>query len=238
MTTTKTPLVIFLCISSSNEQVYSEMRDILRILFTHYGAKYFFVEYRPEQTEEISEENNYIYVKGEESYIPGIYNKTIKALQYIEENYSYDYVVRTNLSTFWNLPNLFDFLRRRFSDKPFELAGGFNIQGFLSGTCIILSRDVSIILYNKRCDTYSYHDDVLISNTLRQMNIELYNITEYKWGFLIPVIDNLPANCRYLNIEDDDFSDILYFRLKNADRNQDVVYMKILLKKMYNIHVE
>ena len=47
-----------------------------------------------------------IYCKYVESLEPGIFLKTMAAIRYCETNFSYDYLLRTNLSSFWNFPCL------------------------------------------------------------------------------------------------------------------------------------
>ena len=228
--------IIFLIISSDNEGVYPQMRELspkYLDLFKN-DIKYFFIENRENIEEEVIEDNNFLYIKGSESFIPGIYQKSIKAIEYVSNKYSFDFVIRTNLSTFWNIPNLFNLL----DSKPKErFSGGYSFQGFISGTGIIMSKDVGIIVSSNPNSSY-IGDDLAISQTISSHGIELYNVIEYKWGFLIPQIDNLPDNCRYLNINDNDFSDILNFRIKNADRSLDVNYFKVLLNKLYNINIE
>ena len=51
-------------------------------------------------------EGNNIIVNCHESLIPGILIKTIKALEFIETNYSYDYLLRSNLSSFFRFDRL------------------------------------------------------------------------------------------------------------------------------------
>lgn len=227
--------IIFLIISSNNEPVYSEMKNLLPKFYNLYldKIKYFFIE-NINLDKNIIEENNYLYINGSESFIPGIYEKSLKAIEYINKNYDYDYVIRTNLSTFWNMENLFNLL----DNKPkINFAGGYSFQGFISGTGIIMSKDVAEYIYLNPISSY-IGDDVLISQSIQSKGIELYDINEYKWGFLIPKNDNLPDNCRYLDINENDFSDILNFRIKNSDRlSIDVYYFKVLLKKIYNINV-
>jgi hypothetical protein len=211
------------------------MRELLPKFYELYSkkVKYFYIESKFLNTEVI-EDNNYLYINGLESFIPGIYQKSIKAIEYVTNNYSFDYVIRTNLSTFWHLPNLFNLLDSKPKEK---FAGGYSFQGFISGTGIIMSRDVGILVYSNPNSAY-IGDDLAISQTIQTNQISLYDVTEYKWGFLIPKNDYLPSNCRYLDINENDFSDILNFRIKNGDRNIDVEYFKILLKKLYNVDIE
>jgi len=215
--------IIFLIISSDNEPVYKQMKELSPKYYNMYSEqiKYFFIEHK-QINEEIIEENNNLYINGIESFIPGIYQKSIKAIEYINNKYSYDYVIRTNLSTFWHIENLFNLLNMK---PKTNFAAGYAFQGFISGTGIIMSRDVGNIVTSNLNSSY-IGDDVAISRTIESNGINLYDITEYKWGFLIPQIDNLPSNCKYLNINDNDFSDILNFRIKNGDRTIDIYYFK------------
>jgi len=61
---------------------------------------------RTERTERAKREGNNIIVNCQESFIPGILIKTIKALEFIEANYSYDYLLRSNLSSFFRFDRL------------------------------------------------------------------------------------------------------------------------------------
>lgn len=49
-----------------------------------------------------------------ENDYPGIITKTISAMEYVNQNYDYDFIIRTNLSTFWDL----DKLSKRLDDLP------------------------------------------------------------------------------------------------------------------------
>ena len=225
--------IIFLIISSDNESVYAQMKQLSPKYYSLFNEiKYFFIENRQMDDNQVIEDNNYLYINGNESFIPGIYQKSIKAIEYINSKYSYDFVIRTNLSTFWHMENLFKFL----DSKPKErFAGGYAFQGFISGTGIIMSRDVGNMVTSTPNSNY-IGDDLAISQTIQSHGIHLYDITEYKWGFLIPFVDNLPSNCRYVSIDENDFSDILNFRIKNGgDRSTDVYYFNVLLKKLYNV---
>ena len=223
--------VIFLIISSDNEPVYAQMKELSPKYYSLFSdkIKFFFIENR-QIDNQVIEDNNFLYVNGSESFIPGIYQKSIKAIEYVNNKYSYDYIIRTNLSTFWHMENLFKFLDIKPKEK---FAAGYAFQGFISGTGIIMSHDVGNIVVSNPTSSY-IGDDLAISQTIQSHGIHLYDITEYKWGFLIPKIDNLPSNCRYLNIDDNDFSDILNFRIKNGgDRSIDIHYFNVLLDKLY-----
>ena len=53
---------------------------------------------------EIVVKDHIMTYRGEESLEPGILLKTMAAFRYCENNYDYDFILRTNLSSFWNFP--------------------------------------------------------------------------------------------------------------------------------------
>jgi len=235
--------LIILIISSDNIGIYSEMKRISQIYFNKYldKIKFFYLEYKGFQEPEIIENGNYLYFNGNESYIPGIYQKSIKAIQYINKKYEYEFILRTNLSSFLNLNNILTYLDT--IDKV-KYAGGYSFQGFITGTGIFMSRDVGNIVVSNQRNTY-IGDDVLISNVISDNNITINDITTYKWGFLTSSDEsNLPSNCEYISSgpfnENIVFSsNILYFRIRNEiNREIDIQYHKLLLKKIYNIDID
>jgi len=89
---------LIILIISSNNDIYNEMKTFSRIYMDLYKnkIKYFFIEFDPNLENDITENSNTLYFKGTESIIPGIYQKTMKALEYINTHYEYDFVMRTN----------------------------------------------------------------------------------------------------------------------------------------------
>ena len=223
---------IFLIASSDDLECYAKMRPFTRKYFDLYKdkIKYFFIELVEDLDTELCEKEDYLFIKGQESIIPGIYIKTIKSIKYINENYNYDYLIRTNLSSFWNLNNLLNLNK----NIPFNnFAGGFIPFGeFISGTGIMLSKDVSVNL----CSTVSKilypideYDDVYISKLLCYMGYSLTDvqtISPYRWGFFINDNLSIPMN---------EIDTTLYYRIKNNDRNIDVQLHDILCKLIYNV---
>ena len=80
--------IIFLIISSDNEQVYKQMRELSSKYYSLYTnqIKFFFIENRQMIDNQIIEDNNFLYINGIESFIPGIYQKSIKAIEYINNS--------------------------------------------------------------------------------------------------------------------------------------------------------
>lgn len=234
--------VIFLIISSNarnteSDLVYSFMKDAFRKYgepfrknnpFCHFS--YYFVEYSNEIQDEIVVTDDTILIKGNESVIPGIFIKTCNAIQYINENCNYDYLVRTNLSSLWNIPVLLEYL----STQTIEATGTMMFSSFLSGTGIILSKDVAVkFIQHVKQNKYpsiilDNHDDVLISYFLK-MFVSITSLPFQRVCFLIDLdsYNKIP--------KESDLSDIFYFRIKTGDRLLDIQLFTSLMKKMYNI---
>lgn len=226
--------IIFLIISSDDVPVYAPMRNLLSKYLDLYKEQvhYLFIENR-EQEEMVVEKDHFLYCQGVESIIPGIMKKSLKSMEYIDGHYSFDFVIRTNVSSFWNMENLLKCIE---SVPKTRFAGGFTLHDsenvcFITGTGIILSKDLCPLLASHSADNRieSVYDDVLISVLLVENNIPLTNVNNYRWEYSI--------NDNALN-ENTDFSQVLNFRNKNGDRNIDIQNFRMLLKKLYSIEVD
>jgi hypothetical protein len=183
-----------------------------------------FMEYTQNIETDIFEKDNMIYLKGDE--LPQfIYDKSQLCMAYINNKYEFDYIVRTNISTFWNIPLFFTYMNSMPRQKMFT--GFLQFSSFISGTGIIMSRDVSQFFICQQKDNVPF-DDVNISNKI-QRYCAITPITTYCMCFLINCKNEIPEN----------IDNILYFRIKNSDdRTNDVICFKILLNKIYSIMVE
>lgn len=219
--------LIFLIISSNDLPVYNTMKEIIRIyckkMKLQYSLEYFFVELIDNNEKDIALVNDTIFVKGKETLVPGILIKTIKSMEFINNNYQYQYLIRTNLSSFWNIPYLYNFMNY-FTPQNF-VSGIIIFNSFISGTGIILSKDVCIRLTNVIVIDEGNPDDVYLSRFLINL-ANICRLDDNKMYYLI----NGPEN-----IIPEDISEILYFRVKSEDRSYDILAFKNLLKKIYDI---
>ena len=213
--------VIFLIIASDDDSCYGNMKNILNLYYKKYenshNLKYFFVYLDESITDNILVKENNIYVKGKESIVPGIITKTMTAVKYINNNYDYYILVRTNLSSFYNLENLYSLLDSNIFE-PDNVAVGYRpFNSFISGTSIILSKTIALRLYNQYNNNNLYassnsNDDVLISDILKQLGIRLTSLPSTSdIKMMIDINNQLP----------DDISNILFFRVNSQDRMYD-----------------
>lgn len=63
----------------------------------------YFYTFKPDLCLDYEIHDDILYIKGTESYVPGILDKTVRVFQYFQSSFhQFDYVVRTNISTVTN----------------------------------------------------------------------------------------------------------------------------------------
>ena len=174
---------IIILIISNKAPHYDQMKEIWKkYMNKHINIKCYFIEFNNNIDKNIilDEINNTILIKGNESYIPGILDKTIKSIQYIiSQNIEFNYILRTNLSTFVVLDKLYNYLL----NNPIDYGGPLGIisnlpeykkyidkidetnRFFPSGTGILMSK----IVINKLLENipdYIFIDDLSIGFAL------------------------------------------------------------------------
>jgi hypothetical protein len=118
---------------------------------------------------ELDNENKILYVKGDESLIPGILHKTVEALSYfLTTDPSIEFVWRTNLSSVLDFVGLQEYLNTIPST---DFYGGYVGKAqdifFASGAGFLMSRDVAeYLVANKASLRYDLIDDVAIGALL------------------------------------------------------------------------
>jgi hypothetical protein len=119
-----------------------------------------------------------IYVRGYEVIRPGIFFKTRAAMEYLLKNEEFDYILRTNLTTFFNIELLEKFLQ----DKPTTNAmfGHYMFNAFLSGSGYCMTRDVA-----QRFIDWKYEEEINANALHDDQNVGLfmnsYSIPHYDW---------------------------------------------------------
>jgi len=217
-----------------NESVTYEqqMKEIITdYVQTFENVQFFFICFR-EQTEDIMFENHCMYIKGKESFIPGILDKTIKAIEYCVKHMSFDYLIRSNISTIINfslLPELTcGYATFNKLVTSYDPISGVYQPGiiFAQGTSIITSYHLSnYIIENKHKLDYTIIDDVSIALLLQHEELhvvgQLFDINSYiayiSYNQQIGLDNsiNIPMTTAY--------------RHKSVDRNNDVNTMKYIV---------
>lgn len=179
--------LIFLVIANKPKTrvVYDDLRiQWLRYINSNKTIKVFFLTLDNIREDYIIN-NNDLILKGNESYTPGIYEKTIlgmKILLNLPEYSNVKYVIRTNISAFW----IFDRLLKFLEDKPLinycstgHIMYKFDIFS-PHGSNVIFSRDVALKFSNDydHDKKHLYPDDIILGFLCEKYGIE---IKKYNW---------------------------------------------------------
>ena len=254
-------LILLYFTNNSLEQMSNPMKILHLVLFSHDGSSYdnmykitseyykrfpnvntIYYTYNSDILNPYELKNDILYIKGNETYIPGILDKTIQAFEYFENDlYKYDYIVRSNISTIIN----FDLLNDYLVHNPVDYASGMmndlqiNIKHkqidsyrnvYASGTSIIMSiPTIQLLLQGKHLLHRDLIDDVAIGLYIHDnSDITFKNINENGDKFIS--IPDMKGNLYELqNIVNLD-KNIFYRNRCSDDRNVDYYQMKHLLE--------
>ncbi len=166
---------------------------------------------------------NILLLDTEDSLIPGIYNKTIKAFEKINLSYDYKYIFRTNLSSFIRI----NLLVQKINDisSIYGVMGNYNGINFVSGAGMLLTREnIDYILSNQNKINKNLPDDVALSSIFNINNISMGTNNKLRYDFI-----NNNINIYNCNIDN-----YYHFRIKNNDRDNDL----IIFDKLYHYFFE
>jgi hypothetical protein len=218
------PKILHLVLYSLNDNDYNNMYNITSSFYKKIpNVTTYYYCYNNNIDTEYKLDGDILYIKGNESYLPGILEKTIKAFKYFEKE-EYDYVIRTNISSIINFKNLSFVLK----EYPINYGGKLECLQWIDekggiidttywgttyaqGICIILSSSTYHYLLNTELN-YNVIDDVSIGLALK--NVYFINITNY--------------------VHNGNYSEytIIYRNKTDSNRNKDVEHMKVIIEQM------
>jgi len=224
----------------SDKEYYNNMYNVLNNYYKKFdNIKTYFYKYDNTIENDIELDGDIYKIKGIETYIPGVLNKTLIFFKYLEkEADDYDYIIRTNISTIID----FKLISIELEKNPIPFYGStfilclqwldinagiidnkhFNTY-FASGTNIILSKNgYKLLLDNVHLIDLSIIDDVSIGVLFKTLNINYTNIAPNKY-ISIPIINNINE---FNSLIEKNY--IVYRNRNDVDRNIDVKQMKII----------
>lgn len=180
-------LVLIIC--SDDTPLYPELQRVWKA-YMHLDKEHFtcyFIRSRPNLPTDFLIEGDTIWSKGKESRIPGILDKTIFSLEAMLPTLStFDYVLRTNLSSFILFPRLLTFLKKApkknfYCGIHHGLGCLDHLAGWACGAGILFSPDlIELILSHKQellhlSDAlWSNIDDVAIADLFAKEGIPIF----------------------------------------------------------------
>ena len=176
-----------------------------------------------------------LYLHGKESYIPGILDKTMKAFSYGVKTFpSYDYIVRSNISTIVN----FSLLQNNLRSNPIQYGGGLLLTYSINGNDIVYASGTSIIIgmalakeLCKKTDKARYDiiDDVAIGALIKEY---FPTVTPVSIGHFA-LLPNMNGVC---NLQHLSLADTIFYRNRSSnDRNIDVQQMKCIIDALVKV---
>jgi len=217
--------IIILTIAS-NSDFYNQIVKNYWIPFINYTEKNFnnvkvFLVYGNSYDEKIGipKENVLFFNEIQETLKPGILLKTLKGFEFLQKNFDYQFLFRTNLSSFIIIDN---FLKKinNFQFQPLVYAGvlgQFGDKYFVSGAGI---------LFNKRLI------DFLIEN---QEFLKTDILDDLSFGKLLSKIEK--TKLKRLDILNgclpEDLKNHFHLRIKGPQKTQDINLFKTLTEKIY-----
>lgn len=203
-------------------------RDLSAYLRTIPYLTFYFIVLR-QQTYDVEVEGDCMYIKGDETFKPGILYKTLKSMRYCVDTLKipFTYVVRSNISTAINYSQFpFSELsdnQHHYTGSDISIVNGlfpdnnFNLR-YIQGICIILSHTgVSYLLKHEHEIDYETIDDVSIAKIMTKE----FPIRALRYP-------RCHTSTQYIT------PNSIIFRNKSSDRNNDVVYMKKILNYFMN----
>lgn len=154
--------------------------------------------------------------------------KTVEAFnEYLQRDW--DFMLRTNISTYVNVPKLYKFLESKHRERYYAGNRDETIENVVSGTMMLFSRDVVELIAKNRHTIYGNPDDVRIGQFLLSRGI---TVVEH--------LDRMDYQDQNLSLIEDPNPNYIFYRLKtnrlngvinnNLERN-DHIKMKKLWEK-------
>lgn len=225
---------IILLVIASRSNIYDKLIEIYWKPFINYlkeknyKIKVYLIFGNNIQIDDLELSNEDIIINNTlENLIPGVLKKTLESFRYIEENYEYKHILRTNLSSFFIVDNLIK-VSKNLSNENIYAASICNYKNilFAEGAGIWLSRDnILFILNNENKLDFTLIDDVSIGYLMKDKKktklnrYQLVNNINY---------DNKKELLNYI-ITNNDY----HIRIKNRNRLIDLEYFKEFTEILY-----
>lgn len=217
----------------SVHEAYMDVRPDMRMLFVYANSR--------KEAELGSNDLSFPHIQ--ENDYPGMISKTLHAMEHVHQNYDYDFIVRTNLSTFWDLNGLSDRLDKLPKEKCFVghhvLTKNEDRELYIAGYDMVISRDIIEQILPHKQEIIEQRVPWKLEDLSLSRGILRYSrtpILTYPFrNDIYPMIMDPFSEDRYVRaLQSARKQQMDHFRIKNPeDRNIDKVIMKRLLQDIY-----
>lgn len=219
---------VVILVLSKEDNIYNNLEQTIRKTWGDYHSNNISIYYYYGDAQNFRVIDDKIYTKNKES-LHNIGYKTIDSLEYIYDNLEFDYIYRTNSSSYVNINNMVNFLKEKPLNNFYCAKVNIEVNGikFGSGSGYFISKDiVKFIIENKNKWNHNLMDDVSLGNLLLNNGFKLTPSIRLD---IDSIIDNKP----YYNNKQVDISNLnnnFHFRCKSKDssRNMDVKIMNYI----------
>jgi hypothetical protein len=213
---------IIILIIASHAEHYDKMINIWKkYMNNHPNITSFFIMNNENIPEDVIVEQDIMYVNSNETYVPGILHKTVKCIEYCLNNFEFDFIYRTNLSSFLVLDKLYDFININKSIDYGGVIGFYEGIYYSSGSGFFISKDTCKYLVDNESKLKIHLiDDIAIGELL----IKKYEITP-----ILRINTFEHENCDF-NIFKNNY--IFHFRCKFENRSEVTIST---MNKLYDL---
>jgi hypothetical protein len=193
--------------------------------------KCYFIRFKPDLFKEffVDEENNILYFKGNENYITAILIKTLKAMEYVYNHFDFKYLIRTNISSFWDFKTFKRFYNTDIKNLVRAPIGFEEHMPFPGGSGMVLSKDViEIMIQNQSSFNYNIWDDRAIGVFLYSHNIPIIDGENDR-----SVYENKLDRSTILSRIDSELNSKYTYRIKCDRGEQDKFITDTLIRNIY-----
>jgi hypothetical protein len=159
--------------------------------------------------------------------LTNIGRKTILAFEEILKAVEFDYIFRTNSSSYVHIPKLIEYLVDKPKNGFYHGFLGFHKpnSSFASGSGYFLSKDlVKKVISNKQLWNHETPDDLALADLLQSLGVK---------ATPAPRLDLLEVDSAIHTIDNFNLSDYYHFRCKTCgDRSGDITIMQKLYSKI------
>lgn len=228
---------LIILIIDSDDPVYSVHRATWRAYMnSDPEILSLFIRYNPAHDgPNIDLSTNTLTFKGTESYVPGVLYKTLDAFDYCLQHFTFDHILRTNISSFFVFPLLKECV---LSTLPrigcYAGVRGVDIVPFGSGAGFIISPDiVNLLVLNRDKPPAHIPDDVAIGHFLQSLRIPITLLQRFNFTFDRDTLHDNEKIVEATRLQ------TYHFRVKNEYERMrfDNHYMRLLLKTYYGIEL-